>query len=268
MKYLVGDKDKHQWFTPVWAAEILFETHFSDLTSSDIVLEPTCGTGSFLKAIPDHIPAYGIELDPELAEIARASTGRMIINGDITTVNFPANPTAVIGNPPFEMDLIDQMLNRCHDALPDNGRLGLILPAYAFQTASRLVRYKSKWSLYQEMIPRNLFPGMMKPICFAIFKKDRLGKLFGFSLYEELNDINQLEKGRVKQLSTQKAPWKTMVMNVIKELGGQASLEDIYKAIEPRRPPTNNWWREKVRQTLGRHKDFLRVGQAEWSLAS
>lgn len=67
-----------QWFTPAWLAEALVERHFSRLDAADLVLEPTCGAGAFLRAIPAHVPAIGVEIDPALAAAARA-TGREVL---------------------------------------------------------------------------------------------------------------------------------------------------------------------------------------------
>lgn len=44
----------------------------------------------------------------------------------------PERPTLIMGNPPFKMKLVDDLLNKSHELLPDEGRVGLILPAYAF----------------------------------------------------------------------------------------------------------------------------------------
>lgn len=63
-------KNLSQFFTPVWAAEILFQQHFSHLTEKDLVWEPSCGTGSFLSVIPKHIPAISSDLDPEMLNIS------------------------------------------------------------------------------------------------------------------------------------------------------------------------------------------------------
>lgn len=268
MQQLVADKDKHQWFTPTWAAESLIAAHFPELGSDDVVVEPTCGTGTFLKAVPSEVKAFGVELDADLAEIARRDTGREIVTGDFVTVDLPARPTAVIGNPPFDLDVIDAILARCHEILPENGKVGFILPAYAFQTASRIVGYRQNWSISQEMIPRNLFRNMMKPLCFAVFRKDRLGELKGFALYSELHDVNTMPRQIAVDLSTTASPWKAAVTRAVTELGGKAALEDIYRAIEPKRPTGNDWWRAKVRQTLGRSGAFVRVGPATWALAT
>lgn len=268
MNELVGDKDKHQWFTPVWAAEMLVQSHFGALGPNDFVVEPTAGVGNFLKAIPADVRAIGVELDPDLAAAARKATGRPVIHGDFTTADLPEKPTAVIGNPPFDLELIDAILDRCHGLLPNGGKAGFILPAYAFQTASRLVNYAARWSVEQEMIPRNLFKNMMKPLCFAVFAKDGLGTLRGFSLYRELHDVNGMPKWAAKELSTAKSPWKTVVAKVVADMGGEAALDDIYAAVEHQRPTDNKWWHAKIRQTLGRSGAFTRVGDSRWALAA
>ena len=68
------------------------------LSSSDLVVEPSCGAGAFLKAIPDEVPVVGIEIDPELAELARQNPGGPhVITGDFATATLPSSVTAVIG---------------------------------------------------------------------------------------------------------------------------------------------------------------------------
>lgn len=269
MNKLVGNKDLHQWFTPTWAGQILFNEHFGDLGEDDLVMEPTCGIGTFLKAIPDNIPAFGVEMDPVLADIARKASGRDILTGDFTKVDLEGRrPTAVIGNPPFDMNVIDSIFDRCYDLLPYGGKVGFIMPNYAFQTASRVVRYAQRWSLEQSMIPRNIFKNMEKSLCFAVLTKDSVGRMKGFSLYREMHDVNSMQKWVVDELSTGKSPWKSVVMRAVEEMGGRATLKDIYAVVAPKRPTDNNWWREKVRQTLTRSGAFKRVGASEYQIAA
>lgn len=260
MKELVADKDKHQWFTPTWAAELLIAAHFPELGSGDVVAEPTCGTGTFLKAIPAHIQAFGVEIDPELAAKARQDTGRTVVTGDFTTANLPACPTAVIGNPPFDLGVIDAILDRCHSLLPHDGKVGFILPTYAFQTASRLVDYRRKWSIRQEMIPRNLFRNMMKPLCFAVFRKDGLGELHGFALYSELHDVNSMPKDSAITLSTSASPWEAAVTNAIMTSGGSATEDEILASILPARPSGGSWWRDRALKALKSTGQFALSG--------
>lgn len=47
-----------------------------------MVLEPSAGDGRFLMAVPDHVPAFGVEIDPALAPIAARNSGRQVIQGD------------------------------------------------------------------------------------------------------------------------------------------------------------------------------------------
>lgn len=263
---LSADRDLHQWFTPVWAAKALVATYFNDLTKDDVVVEPSCGSGNFLTAIPSDIPAFGVEIDRALVVLARRNSGRTVLEGDFRTVDLPTRPTAAIGNPPFDMEIIDGILDRCHDLLDRDGRAGFILPAYAFQTASRVTSYARRWSLEQEMIPRNLFPGMSKPLCFAVFRKDGLGHLKGFALYRELHDINSMPSFVVEELNHSRSPWRPVVLKALHELGGEAALSEIYAAVEPRRPSGNSWWREKVRQTLSRSSEFIQVDRGYWSI--
>jgi len=168
-----------QFPTPGWAAEALYERHFSHLGRGDVVWEPTCGPGYFLAVVPPDVDAFGSELDPALARAAAVATGRLVLQGDFETVALPATPTVVIGNPPFQLDLIDRLLQRVHSVLPSGGQAAFLLPAYAFQTAARVAGYAEDWSIAQEMIPRNIYPGLKLPLVFATFTKDGRRRLFG-----------------------------------------------------------------------------------------
>ncbi len=243
-------EDLGQFFTPFWAAESLVERHFPDLDAGDLVLEPSCGTGAFLAAIPDHVPAIGVEIDPSVAEIARKRTRRRIIDGDFRTLPLDLRPTCILGNPPFELRIIDGFLDRARRLLPDEGRVGFILPAYTFQTPSRVVRYSESWSLFQEMLPRTLFPGLSKPLVFAIFSKDRRKVLTGFALYREAMDIASMPEPYRQALDTDGSIWREAVARALHDLGGRASLREIYAAMAPRRPTTTRWWKEKIRQIV------------------
>lgn len=253
-----------QYPTPAWAAQCLWNEHFSDLGVNDVVWEPTCGPGRFLQAIPKHIRAYGCEIDPILAERARQLTGRTIITGDFLKVVMPEPPTAVIGNPPFQMALIDKMLDRFHAELPEGGRVGLLLPAYAFQTAGRVVRYSERWSLQQQAIPRNIYPGLAKPLLFALFRKDQRRLMVGFSLYHEAAFIQALPKEVGEAMIQGSATWSEVVFSAIASHGGEASLAQIYEYVCSRRPSQNPAWREQVRKICGERA--IRVCRARYSM--
>ena len=72
-----------QYPTPAWAAAAIVRKKHGNLTARDYVVEPTCGRGRFLQAIPSYVPAVGYEIDPVEAQLARDLTGRRVITGDI-----------------------------------------------------------------------------------------------------------------------------------------------------------------------------------------
>lgn len=252
--------------TPLYVAELLIERHFADLTANDLVLEPTCGRGAFLRAIPDHVPAIGIERDAALAAEARLLSGRCVIEGDITSVPVDFRPSVLLGNPPFKMAVIEAILRRAQVWLEDGGRVGMILPCSIFQTAATLLRFAEHWSIAQEMMPRNCFGHLRYHLCFATFTKERQRRLVGFALYGEVAAVNRLPGDYYRLFTHTPRPlWRSVVEAALQKLGGAATLDAIYGAIEGARPSANRFWREKVRQVLQRH--FHRVGPGYWAVS-
>lgn len=250
--------------TPAWAARELWEAHFSDIGLADSVLEPTCGDGRMLQAIPECIPAIGVELDPSLAEQARVRTGRLVIEGDILSVDLPRF-NVVFGNPPFRSGFVEKLLERIHEKMDDGSRCGLLVPAYFMQTPSRVMRWNRVWSLYAEVLPRTLFPRLSLPLIFALFTKDPVPTLSGMRLFIEAHAIEQLRPEFREMLTTGKGLWRPVVEAALRELGGRAHLTEVYRAVAKRRPSENPWWREKVRQTLQRGP-FRSLGDGVWCL--
>ncbi|WP_230325198.1 class I SAM-dependent methyltransferase [Mycobacteroides abscessus] len=217
------------------------------------MLEPTCGPGRFLAAIPAHVQALGVEIDPAQAEEARVLTGRPVITGDFLTVEIPQRPTVVVGNPPFETSLVEKILNKVHHLLVANGRVCFVLPAYFFQTAKRVVRYNEHWTIRQECLPRNLYHGLKHPLVFAEFVKDERRQLIGFSLFHELAFLQGLPRGVLEAVTAGPVTWPTVVREAIGEHGGEASLAEIYAYVADRRPTHNPAWREQVRKVCQLH---------------
>lgn len=253
-----------QYMTPEWAAEELVAHYFGDLTLCDRVLEPSCGTGAFLHAIPSHVPAIGVEIDPALAAIARSHTCREVVLGDFRTVDLPMRPTAIIGNPPFKLSVVRGFLDRAWELLPDDGRVGFILPAFLLQTPSTVDAFAQRWHLQQDMLPRTLFPRLSKPLCFARFTKGKRG-MVGFALYHEASAVSRLQR-RYRALLKQgeRSVWAAVVRAAFEALGGSASLADLYREIEGARPTPNRFWQEKVRQQVQRLG--YRTGPGRWAL--
>lgn len=254
-----------QWFTPDWAARALVEHYFPNLGSSDFVVEPSCGRGAFLRALPADVPALGVEIDPKLARAAERLSGRPVVVGDFATCELPARPTALVGNPPFTLTTIQRFLDRACELLPDEGRAGLLLPAYTFQTSLTVEKMARRWSIRQDAVPRDLFPGLSLPLCFAVFTKGARRGLVNFALYHEQAAVRKLQK-RYQQLLREGEGnvWAAVTRAALESLGGTATLQDLYQQIQGHQPTGNPFWKEKVRQML--RNQAVRVGPGRWSL--
>lgn len=256
-----------QFFTPFWLAEALVDRHFGDLTERDLVLEPSCGLGAFLNAVPAHVPAVGVEIDPQVAAIAAADTGRQVVVGDFVAAPLDVRPTAIVGNPPFRVALIERFLQRCHQLLPEGGRAGFVLPAYAMQTSRRVAEYRAQWSMAVEIIPRDAFPRLREPLIFGLFTKDEHRRLFGIALVDEAADVLALPAPYRQALQSTRGRWRAVCTVALQRLGGRATLPDLYREIERARPTRNRFWREKVRQTLRHYAEcFEPLGEGAYAL--
>jgi site-specific DNA-methyltransferase (adenine-specific) len=257
-----GDAALSQWFTPFWAAQALAEDVLAGLGQVGVV-EPSCGTGAFLSAIPAHLPAYGVDIDPRVAAIARANTGRQVVLGDFRTVELPEQEVAaVIGNPPFSMPIIDGFLDRSYSILPEDGVAAFILPAHVLSTAPRVLQWADRFSIDTKLIPRSLFSRISMPLVWAKFIKSQRRTMVGLLMFAEQRDVETMPK-EVRQRLKGPGTWREVVALALDSLGGHASLSEIYQAVEPRRPSGNQWWRDKVRQTLGLY--FQRVDEKHWT---
>lgn len=254
-----------QWFTPFWAAEMLAEDVLRSLGRVGVV-EPSCGSGSFLSAIPSDMPAYGVEIDPDMAAVAATNTGRRIVVGDFRTVELPEwEIGAIIGNPPFGAEDIDGFLSRSHAILPDEGVAAFILPAHAFSTTTRVRRWNERYAIEVKTIPRSLFGRISMPLVWAKFVKTRQRTLVGLLLFAEQTDVESMPR-EVRRRLGGPGTWHEAVTLALQSLQGEATLQQIYRAVEPRRPSGNQWWKEKVRQTLRAY--FTRVDEHRWRLAA
>lgn len=259
-----------QYFTPAWAAEALIEREFGWLRAGDLVVEPSCGDGAFLCALPSHVDAVGVEIDPAQAERARQLSGRRVITGDFLTVDVaaPGSVSAVVGNPPFMATFFEGMLERAADLLKVGGVLGAIVPVYFYQTSSSVERYARSFDISHSLLPRNLFPGLSLPLGWTRMRKmDRPGRLSGFMLYAEAQQMRQLKKELQAALSerrNRRGVWATVVEDVLRALGGQAKLREIYRAMASKLPTANPEWQAQVRKVLNTNPGFVRVAAGEY----
>lgn len=260
-----------QWFTPSWAAEAIVAQEFSWLPPGARVLEPSCGDGAFLCALPQSLEVVGVEIDPAMAAKAHASSGRRVIVGDFLQVPLAdlGKVQAIIGNPPFHSDLVAGFLDRSAQLLEDGGQAGFILPAYIFQTSSKVEQLGAHFSIKQEMLPRNIFPRLKLPLVFATFTKERHRRLFGFMLYREAQEIRAIDarwKDAICGGRDARGTWYPVVREILKALGGEAELDRVYDAIQSKRPSDNQHWKAKVRQVLQNTQRFARVAPGRYAL--
>ncbi|HHX6749845.1 TPA: class I SAM-dependent methyltransferase [Pseudomonas aeruginosa] len=252
-----------QYPTPAWAAAAIVRKNFSHLSAKDFVLEPTCGPGRFLQAVPQYVPALGIEIDPHLAQQARDLTGRPVITGDFFQVELEERPTLVLGNPPFETKFIERLLDRVHGLMVDNGQVAFVLPCYFLQTAARVCRYNERWAIQQEMLPRNLYAGLKHPLTFVTFTKDQERLMIGLSLYHELAYLQGLPKDVQEAMSQGPATWREVVGQALDLFEGEADLSQIYEYVADRRPTANPNWKEQVRKVC--QQTARRVGPGRYA---
>ena len=234
-----------------------------------MVIEPSCGDGSFLGALPNRVDAIGVEIDPRMALQARQRTGRPVICGDFLQVPLPNDVAAIVGNPPFQASLIERFLGRAFQLLGEGGSAGFILPAYSLQTAGTVMRLHEKWSIEQELLPRNLFPRLSLPVVFALFRKEPVRRLVGFFLYREAAEVGVMarECRRIMAGMGQRDTWRSVTRYALGLLGGEADLDSIYRAIEPRRPSlANRTWEARGRNVLQKSAEFEPVARGRWRL--
>ena len=265
---MMRSTDLNQFFVPVWAAERIVQHYYPSLSKQDLVVDCGCGDGRFLMALPDHVNAYGIEVDHDLVVQAQNNTGRTIIEGDFTEVEFLGKPTLFLGNPPFEMGLVNKLLDRAYETLDYSQEAGLLLPVYFFQTADTVMEYQKKgWSLKHDLMPRNMFQGLATPLMFARFIKERKAILSGMFLYEETCEMLSLNKRyRFLFLGNRSSChlWGEVIEKALANLGGTASLQQIYSEIEGKRPTKTVHWKAQIRKVL--QKFYRRVGPATYAL--
>jgi site-specific DNA-methyltransferase (adenine-specific) len=254
-----------QWFTPFWIAEELV-AHALRGMGQISVCEPSCGNGAFLTAIPKSCEAFGVDIDERVLPIAMANSGREVLLGDFRTVDLTGREVhAVIGNPPFKMDLVDEFLDRAWGLLPDGGLVGMILPAYAFQTPRRVARHMERFSIDVNLIPRTIFPRISKSLVWAEYRKTEARTFAGLMLFGEQRDF-ELMRPAIKRALERPGTWREAVRVALESLGGEASLPAIYDRICPERQQASRHWQPKVRQILQLY--FARVGEARWALAA
>lgn len=144
-----------QYFTPRHIAELMAD--LLDVESTDVVLDPACGTGGFLIAVMNRISAHehlsksqvvkviqkrliGFDKEPITAALCVAN---MILRGDgstgvhrgdaFTSPEYPVGKASIVlTNPPFPHAKTDtppeRFIARALDGLQQRGRLAVVVP--------------------------------------------------------------------------------------------------------------------------------------------
>jgi type I restriction enzyme M protein len=170
-----------QYFTPRHVAELMAD--LTDVHSSDITLDPACGTGGFLIAVMNRIARIerisksqviqliqsrliGFDQEPITAALCVAN---MILRGDgstsvhrgdsFTSPEYPVGQaTVVLTNPPFPHKKTDTppeaFIQRALEGLQARGRLAVLVPTSLLVKAD-----KAKWREW--LATRNTIEGII-----------------------------------------------------------------------------------------------------------
>src|SRR3546814_18693361 len=92
------------------------------------------------------------------------------------------------------MDVIECFLDRAHQILPDDGLVAMVLPAYAFQTPSRVFKRLDRFAIDVNMIPRALFPGLSKPQTWDKYTQSSNSRFSGLMLLAETWDTEKVRQ--------------------------------------------------------------------------
>jgi hypothetical protein len=251
--------------TPIWFSEWLFERHFASLGSNDVVLDPSAGTGHFLAACPASVPAYGIEIDAQRASACEAFSGRRTFVGDFRTLSLDVQPTHILGSPPFS--LTRPFLDRAHAILPRGGQVGFILPTSILSHSRPVRELNERWSIKTELIPRDIYEERPHlALMFAIFSKDERRMLVGLAGFNEAASVRDMRPRFRSLITNRPSPrvWREVVEEALTLLGGKGTITQVNMIVEAKGYARGAWWREKIRQTLGRH--FENVERATYQL--
>jgi site-specific DNA-methyltransferase (adenine-specific) len=249
-----------QYFTPRWAAERLLAT-LGPLQPQDFLCDGHAGRGAWLHAVPEHIGAAGVEIDPELAAIARTDTGREIIVGDFARVELTFEPSHIVGNPPFTAHDIEATMRRCRELLTPGGKAGFIVPVHSFSFASKTLELLAGFDVSTDLLPRDLYPRISFALMFLRLTRTPTQRLTGFLLFNEALALRSMRSQyRAIAENGRKPIWREIVHMALTACGGEASLERIYDIVENYRPTPNRFWRDAIRREAGEHFERVRPG--------
>lgn len=252
-----------QYMTPRWAADLIVRDRLADLSAHDVVVDPSCGTGSWLHAIPATTRAVGIEIDATLAAIAATDTGREVRFGDFLTIDLDdVEPTHFVGNPPYSAQTIRAFLERTRSLLPEGGRAIYLLPAHTFSFARPTLKLLRGFDVNVQLVPRDLWPRLSFPAIIADLTKKRVARLVGLVLFEEAAALRSVRAAYRQILNAGRKPlWADVLDLALEALGGEGSLTEIYQLVETCVPSSTPFWRDILRREAGEHADRVARGR-------
>lgn len=107
---------------------------------------------------------------------------------------------------------------------------------------------------------RKKYNGKFIPIAhehLLVFKKNQVWAVPIKFSYTKTFDLRQFEN----------MTWRDLIQGALEWLSGQAELQAIYGVIKnSKKASKNHHWKEKVRQTLQVHQNFVPVARGIWSL--
>ena len=245
------DKLRGGYYTP--ESIVNFILKWAEIDDNDTILEPSCGDGAFLKGLKNINPNFNsknidaIELDGNEAKKAERN-GFDIINSDFFTyykdnINNKKEYNLVIGNPPFiryqnfdekyrkiAFELMEEkgfksskltniwmpFLILSSQALSENGKLGMVIPAELFQ-----VDYAAKARLFLSNFFENItlitfsqlvFEDIQQEVIILLAKRKSVKKGIAILELDNLKPLDEnintlLKKAEYKDLDHSEDKW-------------------------------------------------------------
>ena len=213
-----------QFWTPYPLAKFIVNFCSKFVSKKDLLLDPACGEGVFLKAgIEEGFKnVIGFDVDQNVLRFVPENLkDRIIIKNSLEETGFEGECDAVVGNPPFSAKfgkITDKKLlrkfrlgmNKRSQSLEilflekfielarRRGVVGVILPFGIF--ANLQLSYVRKFILQNLRViavislPREIFPNTTSKTCILIGKKEKhKGKIL-MAKIERLSDLSRVEK--------------------------------------------------------------------------
>ncbi len=210
-----------QYWTPYYLARFIVEFCSKLTRGRDILIDPACGEGVFLKAGSDFgfKRIVGIDIDPNV--VSRLEDFELRIMNALEETGFEGKCDVVVGNPPFsakygkvvDKRLLDRFelgrgkrsqaieilfLEKFVELAKEGGAIGIILPFGIF--ANTKLSYVRKFILKNVRIfaiislPRNVFPGTTSKTCVLLGVKGKHEGSVLMAKIERLRDLSNFEK--------------------------------------------------------------------------